>query len=86
MVSTSIPEKPKALSPSMHITLLPEFSARHQIAAAIAKPKPTPIVPNVPASSLKYSTSSTTANEIHVRKLFFEKEFPHNIIEVHNSM
>lgn len=53
MVSTSMPENPKALSPSTH-TILRPFSPllRSSVAAAIAKPRPTPIVPNVPASNL----------------------------------
>ena len=59
-VSNSIPENPKALSPCMHTTgsrdLWPFPTALQSLsitmAAAIAKPHPTPIVPNVPASSL----------------------------------
>lgn len=53
MVSTSMPENPKALSPSTH-TILRPFSPLllSSVAAAIAKPRPTPIVPNVPASNL----------------------------------
>ena len=53
MVSTSMPENPKALSPSTQTTrrpLSPLFLSR--VAAAIANPRPTPIVPNVPASNL----------------------------------
>lgn len=53
MVSTSMPENPKALSPSTHTMrrpLSPLFFSR--VAAAIANPRPTPIVPNVPASNL----------------------------------
>lgn len=52
MVSTSMPENPKALSPSTQMTLFPGFLSLATIAAAIANPKPTPIVPKVPASSL----------------------------------
>ena len=49
-VSISIPEKPKALSPCIQNTgdLLPDGIRD----AAIANPQPTPMVPNVPASSL----------------------------------
>lgn len=53
MVSTSMPENPKALSPSTQTIrrpLSPLFLSR--VAAAIANPRPTPIVPNVPASNL----------------------------------
>lgn len=53
MVSTSMPENPKALSPSTQTIrrpLSPLFVSR--LAAAIANPRPTPIVPNVPASNL----------------------------------
>lgn len=60
MVSTSMPENPKALSPSTQTILRPlsplVFSAA---AAAIAKPRPTPIVPNVPASNLHIVTTVT---------------------------
>ena len=53
-VSTSIPEKPNALSPCMHTTGPRSdgglFCSKR--AAAIANPQPTPIVPNVPASNL----------------------------------
>ena len=45
MVSTSMPEKPKALSPSMAITGSPVSTA-----AATAKPMPIPIMPQVPTS------------------------------------
>src|SRR6267143_1268252 len=45
MVSTSIPEKPKALSPSIAITGSPLTTA-----AATAKPMPTPMMPQVPTS------------------------------------
>ena len=46
MVSTSMPEKPKALSPSIAITCSPLTTA-----AATAKPMPMPITPQVPTSS-----------------------------------
>lgn len=48
-----MPENPKALSPSTH-TIRRPFSPLllSSVAAAIAKPRPTPIVPNVPASNL----------------------------------
>lgn len=52
IVSTSIPENPKALSPSMQTTRFSGVWSLATIAAAIAKPSPTPIVPKVPASSL----------------------------------
>jgi hypothetical protein len=52
MVSTSMPENPKALSPSTQMTRCPGFLSLATRAAAIANPKPTPIVPKVPASSL----------------------------------
>lgn len=52
MVSTSMPENPKALSPSTQTTFLPLGSFVSSAAAAMAKPRPTPIVPNVPASNL----------------------------------
>jgi len=45
MVSTSMPLKPKALSPSMAITGLPVVTA-----AATAKPMPMPMMPQVPTS------------------------------------
>ena len=45
MVSTSMPLKPKALSPSMAITGLPVTTA-----AATAKPMPMPMMPQVPTS------------------------------------
>ena len=45
MVSTSMPLKPKALSPSMAITGSPDSTA-----AATAKPMPMPITPQVPTS------------------------------------
>lgn len=56
MVSTSIPENPKALSPSTHTTLWPVFWFLCTVAAAMAKPRPTPIVPKVPASNLHTHT------------------------------
>jgi hypothetical protein len=49
-----MPENPKAESPSTHITLLPGAKTLHHSAAAIAKPGPTPIVPNVPAGKEKF--------------------------------
>lgn len=52
MVSTSMPENPKALSPSTQMTRFPGLLSLATTAAAIANPKPTPIVPKVPASSL----------------------------------
>ncbi len=52
IVSTSMPEKPKALSPSIHTTLWTLFCVCSKTAAAMANPGPTPIVPNVPASNL----------------------------------
>lgn len=52
MVSTSMPENPNALSPSTQMTCCPGFLSLATKAAAMAKPKPTPIVPKVPASSL----------------------------------
>ena len=52
MVSTSMPENPNALSPSTQMTRCPGFLSLATIAAAMANPKPTPIVPKVPASSL----------------------------------
>src|ERR1700680_1992018 len=45
MVSTSMPEKPKALSPSIAITCSPLTTA-----AATAKPMPMPMMPQVPTS------------------------------------
>ena len=53
-VSTSIPEKPNALSPCMHTTGPRSDGGLccSKRAAAIANPQPTPIVPNVPASNL----------------------------------
>lgn len=57
MVSTSMPEKPKALSPSTATT-----SRSVQVAAAMAYPSPTPMVPQVPASSL--SLPSTAGSNI----------------------
>lgn len=56
-VSTSIPENPNALSPWIqNIGDLSDLDligvASLTKAAAIAKPHPTPIVPNVPASNL----------------------------------
>lgn len=57
MVSTSMPEKPKALSPSTQTILWPlPLLLFSNAAAAIAKPRPTPIVPNVPASNLQCVT------------------------------
>lgn len=53
IVSISIPENPKALSPWMDITLFPGAWSLHQIPAATANPNPTPIVPKLPASSLQ---------------------------------
>lgn len=53
MVSTSMPEKPKALSPWRQIVRVFGLKSRHQRALAMAYPRPTPIVPYVPASSLK---------------------------------
>lgn len=52
MVSTSMPENPNALSPSTQMTRCLGFLSLATIAAAMANPKPTPIVPKVPASSL----------------------------------
>lgn len=52
MVSTSMPENPNALSPSTQMTRCPGLLSLATMAAAIANPKPTPIVPKVPASSL----------------------------------
>ena len=57
IVSTSMPENPKALSPSTATT-----SRSVQVAAAIAYPNPTPMVPHVPASSL--SLPSTAGSNI----------------------
>lgn len=51
MVSTSMPENPNALSPSTQMTHRPEFLSLAAIEAALANPKPTPIVPEVPALS-----------------------------------
>ena len=53
-VSTSMPENPNALSPSMATTGARWASGRlcSTRAAATANPQPTPMVPNVPASSL----------------------------------
>ncbi len=45
MVSTSMPLKPKALSPSIAMTGLPVTTA-----AATAKPMPMPMIPQVPTS------------------------------------
>lgn len=53
IVSISIPENPKALSPWMDITLFPGAWSLHQIPAATANPNPTPIVPKLPASNLQ---------------------------------
>ena len=50
IVSTSIPLNPKALSPSTQTTLDSGSWSLQYTAAAIANPRPTPIVPNVPAS------------------------------------
>ena len=50
IVSTSIPLNPNALSPSTQITLDSGSWSLQYTAAAIANPRPTPIVPNVPAS------------------------------------
>ena len=64
-VSSSIPENPNALSPCTHTTLLGIREASVWLsasrAAAIANPIPTPIVPNVPASSLKRSNMEEKA-------------------------
>ena len=51
-VSSSIPENPKALSPWIQNTGGTVGVVCETRAAAIAKPHPTPIVPNVPASNL----------------------------------
>jgi hypothetical protein len=48
IVSTSIPLKPKAESP----TTITTFFLGYKAYAAIANPNPTPIVPKVPASNL----------------------------------
>lgn len=57
IVSTSMPEKPKALSPSTHTTRWPLPRSLSSTAEAMAKPRPTPIVPNVPASNLQKGPS-----------------------------
>ena len=51
IVSTSIPLNPNALSPSTQTTLDSGSWSLQYTAAAIANPRPTPIVPNVPASN-----------------------------------
>lgn len=58
IVSISIPENPKALSPWMDITLFPGAWSLHQIPAATANPNPTPIVPKLPASNLQAKQGS----------------------------
>ena len=68
-VSSSIPEKPNAESPWMQNTgegssPFP-FNSACTRAAAMAKPQPTPIVPNVPASSLK-TRNRTTQIQCHI--------------------
>ena len=64
-VSSSILENPNALSPCTHTILLGVREASVWLsairAAAIANPIPTPIVPNVPASSLKRSNMEEKA-------------------------
>lgn len=60
MVSTSRPENPKALSPSTQMTRCPGFLSLATTAAAMANPKPTPIVPKVPASSLLENKANET--------------------------
>ena len=52
-VSSSIPENPMALSPSIHTTRLPGYLSWQCMQAAIAEPGPIPIVPKVPASILE---------------------------------
>ena len=59
-----MPEKPKALSPSTATT-----KRSVQVAAAMAYPKPTPMVPHVPASSL--NLPSTAGSSINLRRQTF---------------
>lgn len=54
IVSISIPEKPKAESPSTQITLFSGWYWWQYNWEAIAKPKPTPIVPKVPTNKKIY--------------------------------
>lgn len=69
IVSTSMPENPKALSPSTQTTLWPLFLLLSTAAAAIAKPRPTPIVPNVPASNLHVIRINQPQATKHVQRL-----------------
>src|SRR6266568_3287126 len=61
IVSTSMPEKPKALSPSTASTGLPV-----SIAAAMAKPMPMPMTPQVPTSR------RLRAVEVHRRRILHQ--------------
>lgn len=67
MVSTSMPENPKALSPSTQTTLLLLSLLFSTAAAAMAKPRPTPIVPKVPASNLHILRVSEEQGKTKVR-------------------
>src|ERR1700731_3060180 len=70
IVSTSMPEKPKALSPSTASTYLPV-----SMAAAIAKPMPTPMTPQVPTSRrLRGLYMSMTPREIERVGAFVDED------------
>src|SRR4029434_6470905 len=62
-----MPENPKALSPSTHTTLWGALLLLSNMAAAMAKPSPTPMVPHVPASSLTTHTHTHTHTRAHTR-------------------
>jgi len=79
-VSTSMPENPNALSPWTQTTRVSGLWSRHQAAAAIAEPQPTPIVPNDPASRLhaQQMLSSTHFSVSSVQILaFFQYKSPY---------
>src|SRR5208282_3085835 len=61
IVSISMPLKPKALSPSIATTGLSLVTA-----AAIAKPMPTPITPQVPQSRRVRGASEVGLHALHV--------------------
>ena len=64
IVSISMPENPKALSPSTATT-----SLSVQVAAAIAYPSPTPMVPQVPASSLSLPSTAGSSISLQYQRL-----------------
>lgn len=83
IVSISIPENPKALSPWMDITLFPGAWSLHQIPAATANPNPTPMVPKLPASNLQAKQRAQAYLKLFV---YVCNEYQHIICSYHKTL